>query len=724
MSSCWATRRASSTSATLQQPVSLSPPHSRIVTPTTSWPSRAQQRGGDRRVDAAAHRDQHLHGVTASRGRALAQRGDGVARSPSTARRRRRRWSCGRGVIRSAPAAQRRSTPIAASTCDGSIAPLAHADAADAHTPASSSRYSSASLSMPSKQHVGRAGDLGGRRRRSRAAPGTPATSPATRRSRSAAMRTISVGPLGVGGGQRRGEWRRCRRRCACRCAARAPGRRRRSAARAPTPSRTASTPTPFGPPNLWALSDSRSTCGHSVAQVEPARPPGRRRCAAAAPGARSRTTAATAARSVIDADLVVDRHHADDGDVGAERGGERVEVDAAGARRRRRRCRRGARRRAARRGARRPGTPAGRRARRTAPVIAALSASVPHAGEHDLARPAADDVGDDVAGLVDGPAGVAGEAVRAARVGEALGEERQHRLDRLGPHRRRRRVVEVDRAGPRLDTLTLATTAGVEPRAWRATRRSSYGDAFADVYDDWYAGISDADGHAPTSSPSWPAASAGDRRPRVLELGVGTGRLAVPLADARRRRRTASTPARRCSPGSRARDPDGRVTRVARRHGRRPARRTVRRRARRLQLAVQPGDADAPGGLLRRRRRAARAGRRVRRRGVRARGPAARGHRRRRAVDDRPPRSCCRSPTHDPGDAAGRTVTSSSSPTASGCGCGRGRSATRRPTELDAMAAAAGLAPGRALGGLRPSPVRRRQPAARQRVRPEPSAR
>src|SRR5512138_3390835 len=38
MSSCWATRRASSTSLTLQQPVSLSPPHSFIVTPTTSWP--------------------------------------------------------------------------------------------------------------------------------------------------------------------------------------------------------------------------------------------------------------------------------------------------------------------------------------------------------------------------------------------------------------------------------------------------------------------------------------------------------------------------------------------------------------------------------------------------------------------------------------------------------------------------------------------------------------
>ena len=55
-----------------------------------------------------------------------------------------------------------------------------------------------------------------------------------------------------------------------------------------------------------------------------------------------------------------------------------------------------------------------------------------------------------------------------------------------------------------------------------------SYGEAFADVYDAWYHGISDVDatvdellalaGHGP-----------------VLELGVGTGRLAVPLAEAGR---------------------------------------------------------------------------------------------------------------------------------------------------------------------------------------------
>lgn len=56
---------------------------------------------------------------------------------------------------------------------------------------------------------------------------------------------------------------------------------------------------------------------------------------------------------------------------------------------------------------------------------------------------------------------------------------------------------------------------------------RSTYGDAFADVYDQWYAGISDADATADLVAEL--AAVAGSRR--VLELAVGTGRLAVPIA-------------------------------------------------------------------------------------------------------------------------------------------------------------------------------------------------
>jgi ubiquinone/menaquinone biosynthesis C-methylase UbiE len=54
-----------------------------------------------------------------------------------------------------------------------------------------------------------------------------------------------------------------------------------------------------------------------------------------------------------------------------------------------------------------------------------------------------------------------------------------------------------------------------------------SYGDGFADVYDDWYAEVSDVAGTVARVTEL--ANDAGGRR--VLELGVGTGRLALPLA-------------------------------------------------------------------------------------------------------------------------------------------------------------------------------------------------
>lgn len=56
----------------------------------------------------------------------------------------------------------------------------------------------------------------------------------------------------------------------------------------------------------------------------------------------------------------------------------------------------------------------------------------------------------------------------------------------------------------------------------------TTYGDAFADVYDDWYAAISDVEATTDT------LIELADRG-AVLELGVGTGRLAVPLAAAGR---------------------------------------------------------------------------------------------------------------------------------------------------------------------------------------------
>ena len=56
----------------------------------------------------------------------------------------------------------------------------------------------------------------------------------------------------------------------------------------------------------------------------------------------------------------------------------------------------------------------------------------------------------------------------------------------------------------------------------------ATYGAAFADVYDAWYGGVSDA-----TAAVDYLAALAlaGPAAP-VLELGVGTGRLAIPLAE------------------------------------------------------------------------------------------------------------------------------------------------------------------------------------------------
>jgi SAM-dependent methyltransferase len=57
--------------------------------------------------------------------------------------------------------------------------------------------------------------------------------------------------------------------------------------------------------------------------------------------------------------------------------------------------------------------------------------------------------------------------------------------------------------------------------------RPSTYGDQFADVYDDWYSEVSDV---AATVERITALAERHGRR--VLELGAGSGRLAVPLAE------------------------------------------------------------------------------------------------------------------------------------------------------------------------------------------------
>ncbi|HEU4841929.1 MAG TPA: class I SAM-dependent methyltransferase [Ilumatobacteraceae bacterium] len=88
---------------------------------------------------------------------------------------------------------------------------------------------------------------------------------------------------------------------------------------------------------------------------------------------------------------------------------------------------------------------------------------------------------------------------------------------------------------------------------------RSSYGDAFADVYDDWYPGAEEADVTAALVAELVAGTAAADPG-RVLELAVGTGRLALPLA-ARGLHVHGVDASAAMLERLRARDPDGTVT-------------------------------------------------------------------------------------------------------------------------------------------------------------------
>lgn len=65
----------------------------------------------------------------------------------------------------------------------------------------------------------------------------------------------------------------------------------------------------------------------------------------------------------------------------------------------------------------------------------------------------------------------------------------------------------------------------------------STYGDRFADVYDEWYGSITDTDACVAAVAELaglarlWTTTDRDGRDPSVLELGVGTGRIAIPLA-------------------------------------------------------------------------------------------------------------------------------------------------------------------------------------------------
>src|SRR4051812_12094324 len=87
-----------------------------------------------------------------------------------------------------------------------------------------------------------------------------------------------------------------------------------------------------------------------------------------------------------------------------------------------------------------------------------------------------------------------------------------------------------MSRSTPGTLTVDAGRGAGCRNRPVEGYTNRSYGAAFADVYDDWYGALSDAEVTADVVA-SLAAEAAGDRRPCVVELAVGTGRLAVRMA-------------------------------------------------------------------------------------------------------------------------------------------------------------------------------------------------
>jgi hypothetical protein len=170
-----------------------------------------EQRRRDRRVDAAAHRDEHpprarpapspgAPAAPATRARALAASA-GTARH---ARRHARRRGERADAQPHRAAASVGSTPIASSTCDGDTLPVWHAEPPDAATPCRSSAMSSDSPSTPGTltlSHVRRARARRGRGSPRRARGEDRGLERVAQRARGARTR-LALGDRELGGGR------------------------------------------------------------------------------------------------------------------------------------------------------------------------------------------------------------------------------------------------------------------------------------------------------------------------------------------------------------------------------------------------------------------------------------------------------------------------------------------------------------------------------------------
>ena len=194
-------------------------------------------------------------------------------------------------------------------------------------------------------------------------------------------------------------------------------------------------------------------------------------------------------------------------------------------------------------------------------------------------------------------PGGCAGRSGATPTGWRRARQVRHHRLDRLGAHGRRGSMVEVgDRRLRHPSTLPLATGHGpaCSRDRWRSLGRCGDTTNARTATDSPMSTTSGTPTSPMSTRPSIGWSSSQARGGRVLELGVGTGRLAVPMAAAGlSRHRVDSSEAMLAKLAER--DAGRRGRRVVRRHGRRAPRRAVRRGARRLQHDLQPRSTREP---------------------------------------------------------------------------------------------------------------------------------
>ena len=304
-----------------------SPPQSLSVTPVTSWPaSRSSAAATDESTPpliAHEHRSS-AHAAPPASSRATASGIDvergvdvGVGRRVAEAEA---------GSTRARP---RRDRPIAASTCDGSVAPDEHDEPAAAYTPARSSVTSSVSASTPGKPtwqlpatlRVEVAVDEQPRHRAReparRAGRAAPRCARPPRRARSCVTRSA------VGERDRAGDVDGAGPQPALLATALDLGHERACRPR------TTSAPTPFGPAEL-VTGDRDQVAVRAVAAATSSHGDGlhrvgvQHRVRAPGPGPARPTSAS----GWIVPDLVVHEHHRDDRGPLVERVGQRVEVD------------------------------------------------------------------------------------------------------------------------------------------------------------------------------------------------------------------------------------------------------------------------------------------------------------------------------------------------------------------------------------------------------------